>query len=179
MFAATARFEQAGLSQRLYIPGAPGIDRVGGQHGCLGYRYRPSNILKPANEYYRRILLPSVVSAACSAGIPAGLLDALIIQESRYNAMALSPKGAIGLTQLMPGTASRLGANAYSVEDNIRGGASYLRSMMNTYNGRFHLALAAYNAGPGAVNRYGGIPAYRETQSYVSNILNTWATLSQ
>ena len=146
---------------------------------CASYPYRPSGILKPENEAYRQLLLPFVVHEACAAGIPVGLLDALIIQESKYNALAISNKGAIGLTQLMPRTASRLGANAYSVKDNIRGGASYLRSMMNTFGGQTHLALAAYNAGPGAVVRYGGIPAYRETQGYVASILSLWGNLSQ
>ena len=147
--------------------------------GCGTYSYRPSNSLKPQNEAYRQMLLPYVVREACSAGIPAGLLDALIIQESRYNALAVSNKGAIGLTQLMPGTAMKIGADAYSVEGNIRGGAAYLRSMMETFGGQTHLALAAYNAGPGAVLRYGGIPAFRETQGYVASILGLWGYLSQ
>lgn len=108
--------------------------------------------------------------AAREHGLPPRLLAAVAWQESRGRADAVSPKGAIGVMQLMPGTARRLGVDPHDREDNIRGGARYLRQQIDRF-GSVPLALAAYNAGPGAVHRYGGIPPYRETRSYVASIL--------
>ena len=144
---------------------------------CGGVGYRPSGMLSADNEETRRVLYPLVWREACRAGVPAGLLDALIIHESRYRVDAVSPKGAIGLTQLMPGTAANLGVNSWSIEDNVRGGARYLHSMLASF-GQYHLALAAYNAGPSAVVRSGGVPAYRETQTYVGDIIRRWSALA-
>ena len=106
-------------------------------------------------------------------GLPQGLVHAVIHQESRGRADAVSIKGALGLMQLMPGTAAQLGVNPYDPEQNVRGGALYLRQQIDRF-GSIPLALAAYNAGPGAVLRYGGIPPYRETQNYVSTIMRRW-----
>jgi soluble lytic murein transglycosylase-like protein len=100
----------------------------------------------------------------------------MIIRESRYNAAIFSPKNAFGLTQLMPGTAAGLGVNRYDVEQNLRGGARYLREQLDRF-GHYHLALAAYNAGPGRV-RNGSVPRIAETQAYVSSILLNWSKLS-
>jgi len=149
----------------------------GERTACAGVGYRPSGMLSADNEETRRVLYPLVWREACRAGVPAGLLDALIIHESRYRVDAISPKGAVGLTQLMPGTAANLGVNSWSIEDNIRGGARYLHSMLESF-GQYHLALAAYNAGPGAVVRSGGVPAYRETQTYVGDIIRRWSALA-
>jgi soluble lytic murein transglycosylase-like protein len=87
---------------------------------------------------------------------------------------AVSPKGALGVMQLMPGTAAEMGVRADDLEDNIRGGALYLRLQLDRFGGSVPLALAAYNAGPGAVLRYGGIPPYRETRDYVARIMQRW-----
>ncbi len=106
-------------------------------------------------------------------GLPQGLVHAVIHQESRGRANAVSVKGALGLMQLMPGTAAQLGVNPYDPEQNVRGGARYLRQQIDRF-GSIPLALAAYNAGPGAVLRYGGVPPYRETQNYVSTIMRRW-----
>jgi soluble lytic murein transglycosylase-like protein len=106
-------------------------------------------------------------------GLPSGIVDAVIYQESRGRMNAVSPKGALGLMQLMPGTAAQLGVNPYDADQNIRGGARYLRQQIDRF-GSIPLALAAYNAGPGAVTKYGGIPPYRETQNYVATILSRW-----
>jgi len=152
-------------------------DYANGAAACGGLDYRPSGMLGADNEESRRVLYPLVWREACRAGVPAGLLDALIIHESRYRVDAVSPKGAVGLTQLMPGTAANLGVNSWAIESNIRGGARYLRSMLDSF-GQYHLALAAYNAGPGAVVRYGGVPAFRETQSYVGDIIRRWSALA-
>jgi Transglycosylase SLT domain len=109
-------------------------------------------------------------------GLPKGLVHAVIHQESRGRPNAVSIKGALGLMQLMPGTAAELGVNPYDPEQNVRGGALYLRKQIDRF-GSIPLALAAYNAGPGAVLRYGGIPPYRETQNYVSTIMRRWQPL--
>ena len=106
-------------------------------------------------------------------GLPSGIVDAVMYQESRGRMNAVSPKGALGLMQLMPGTAAQLGVNPYDPDQNIRGGARYLRQQIDRF-GSIPLALAAYNAGPGAVTKYGGIPPYRETQNYVATILRRW-----
>lgn len=108
--------------------------------------------------------------AARAHGLPPALLAAVAWQESRGRDEAVSPRGAIGVMQLMPETARRLGVDPHDREDNIRGGAQYLRQQIDRF-GSVPLALAAYNAGPGAVLRYGGIPPYRETRSYVASIL--------
>lgn len=103
-------------------------------------------------------------------GIPEALFLALIQQESGWNRDALSPVGAIGLAQLMPGTARDLGVDPHDPIQNIYGGAKYLRAQYDTF-GTWRLALAAYNAGPGAVRKHGGVPPYRETRTYVTRIL--------
>ena len=115
----------------------------------------------------------SVAQVEQDYGLPQGLVHAVIHQESRGRPNAVSVKGALGLMQLMPGTAAQLGVNPYDPEQNVRGGALYLRQQIDRF-GSIPLALAAYNAGPGAVLRYGGIPPYRETQNYVSTIMRRW-----
>lgn len=100
-----------------------------------------------------------------------GLVQAVAWQESRYNTAAVSPKGARGPMQLMPGTARAMGVDSSDTAGNVEGGVVYLSKMMNRYDGDTEKALAAYNAGPGAVDRYGGVPPYRETQGYVHSIM--------
>lgn len=99
------------------------------------------------------------------------LLDALVWQESRWNHAAVSPKGARGLTQLMPATATAMGVDPDDPLQNLEGGARYLRIQLDRFGGDVERALAAYNAGPGRVVRAGGIPAIAETRAYVSAIL--------
>jgi hypothetical protein len=100
--------------------------------------------------------------------LPPQLIHSVIKVESNYNAHAISSKGALGLMQLIPATARRFGvANAFNPVENIQGGAKYLRYLLDLYNGDYPLALAAYNAGEGAVARYGGVPPFAETQNYV------------
>jgi hypothetical protein len=113
----------------------------------------------------------SLLTVADRYGISSDLLAALVWQESRWHASAVSPKGATGLTQLMPGTARALAVDARDPAANLAGGAQYLRRMLDMFDGDVERALAAYNAGPGRVQRANGIPAIAETQSYVSNIL--------
>jgi soluble lytic murein transglycosylase-like protein len=106
-------------------------------------------------------------------GLSYELLDSVVWQESRYRADAKSHVGAKGLMQLMPATARSLGvSDAADPAQNLAGGAAYLRIQLNKFDNNLEHALAAYNAGPGAVKKYGGIPPYRETQNYVRSILN-------
>ncbi|MEN9062635.1 lytic transglycosylase domain-containing protein [Ponticoccus litoralis] len=107
--------------------------------------------------------------AARRNGIPEDLFLRLVMQESRFNPKALSHKGAIGLAQLMPGTAKVLGVDPHDPEQNLEGGARYLKAQYVKF-GSWRLALAAYNAGPGAVIKHGGVPPYRETKNYVKVI---------
>lgn len=112
-----------------------------------------------------------LIQTAARHSLSPALLDAVVWQESRWNAGALSPKGAMGLTQLMPATAAAMGANPRDPASNLDGGARYLRLMLNRFEGNLEKALAAYNAGPNRVERAGGIPAIAETQNYVASIL--------
>jgi len=133
--------------ERIVVPGAPGS--------------------VPSYEgNYRGPLMELARTTAQRHGVPADLFLRLIQQESNWNPNARSHKGALGLAQLMPATARALGVNPRVVAENLDGGARYLRTQFNTF-GTWRLALAAYNAGPGAVQKYGGVPPYRETQNYV------------
>lgn len=109
--------------------------------------------------------------AAEKVNLPPKLLAAVAQIESGGNILSRSPMGAIGVMQLMPRTAKALGVNPYNTRENILGGATYLKQQLDRYKGNIPKALAAYNAGPGAVDKWGGIPPFAETQKYISKVM--------
>jgi Transglycosylase SLT domain len=164
-----------------------------GQGGALQVRegggavvWRDANLPKPA-----AVAVPAAATTpitdtnrlleltAARYGLSPLLLEALVWQESRWHSGAVSPKGAVGLTQLMPATASALGVNPHDPVANLDGGARYLRQMLDQFGGDVVKALAAYNAGPGRVQRSGGVPAIAETQAYVAAILSRLSSRSR
>jgi soluble lytic murein transglycosylase-like protein len=116
-------------------------------------------------------LANAIGDAAKEHGIDPRLLAAVARRESRFNPAAVSPVGACGIMQLMPATARYLGVkDVFNARESVFGGAKYLRRLLDTFHGDLDLTLAAYNAGPGAVQKYNGVPPFRETQAYVSSI---------
>ncbi len=140
-----------------------------------GDAYEPSRLAR-ASQYDALI-----ERAASAAAVEANLLRAVIVVESGFNARAVSPRGAVGLMQLMPATAARFGVgDVYDPRENVHGGARYLRFLMDRFGQDLRLALAAYNAGEQAVERNGGrIPPFAETQAYVPRVLRIYRQLSQ
>lgn len=126
--------------------------------------------LPPANPTLSNL----IQEAAQKYQVDPKLVSAVAEVESGGNQSATSPAGAIGVMQLMPGTAEGLGVNPYDERQNIEGGAKYLREMLDTFGGDVRKAVAAYNAGPQAVKDYGGVPPYRETQNYVNKVLDLY-----
>jgi soluble lytic murein transglycosylase-like protein len=108
-------------------------------------------------------------------GLSPKVVEAVAWRESRFNPRALSPKGAVGVMQLMPATARALGVDPHDTASNLEGGAAYLAQLLRAFNGDLTLALAAYNAGPEAVQRYSGVPPFPETRAFVDAILNRLA----
>lgn len=139
-------------------------------------RLQPAPVITPSaynsaryGGKYKGKYLETAKSAARRHGVPEDLFLRLVQQESGWNPRAKSHKGAIGLAQLMPATARRLGVDPHNPQQNLEGGARYLRQQYDTF-GSWRLALAAYNAGPKAVEKHGGVPPYRETRNYVRKI---------
>jgi len=152
-------------------------------YGAIGKPTAPMNPFGPTTEVETggapADLRVKIHLAAQNAGIDPALYEALIGQESSYNPNSVSGKGALGLAQLMPETAKSLGVtDPMDPDSNLRAGAKYLSQLLTQF-GKTDLALAAYNAGPGAVKRAGGIPPYAETQDYVRKILARYNALRQ
>lgn len=150
------------------------LDNRASQQYSSSVRLQPPRVVVPGapgsspayTGRYNGPYLALARSAARQHGVPEDLFLRLVQQESGWNANARSHKGALGLAQLMPQTARALGVDPYDVQQNLEGGARYLATQYRKF-GTWRLALAAYNAGPGAVERYKGVPPYKETQNYV------------
>jgi soluble lytic murein transglycosylase-like protein len=143
-------------------------DYVPPDQGHASMPTAPPPAAKPAS------MAELVDNAARKYGLPPAFVRAVVAAESGYQTNAVSPKGAIGLMQLMPATASELGADPTIPEQNVDAGTRYLRDLLLKYDNQAYHALAAYNAGPGAVDKYHGVPPYRETQTYILNVLRNW-----
>ncbi len=143
-------------------------ERLGQIHVGQDYYIDQTHALNRPRSSYE----PYAISVAQKYGIPREIFLNLITAESGWHDGARSYAGAMGLTQLMPGTARYLGVDPWDPYQNIEGGARYLAEQYRTF-GSWRLALAAYNAGPGAVQKYGGVPPFRETRNYVVKILGS------
>jgi soluble lytic murein transglycosylase-like protein len=152
-------------------PGASGRKVITNENEVQRARRLAPYLVAPAADD----LLPLIERQAMSRGLDPRLVRAVVQVESGYNPAAVSNKGAMGLMQLMPATALDLDVTSpFEPEENLRGGTEYLSDLIDRFGGDPTLALAAYNAGPGAVARYGGVPPYPETVSYVENVLSLW-----
>ena len=161
------------------------MSAITGQFGHLGaavWNWVPFGGLAQVGAAFANVLadttksntsLDSIFEAASKKyGVPVNLLKAVAKTESNFNSKAVSSCGAMGIMQLMPATAKALGVlDPFDPEQNIMGGAKYLSQMLKEFDGKTELAVAAYNAGPGNVKKYNGIPPFKETQSYISRVL--------
>tara|TARA_R110002049_G_scaffold10127_1_gene50095 strand:- start:50801 stop:51319 length:519 start_codon:yes stop_codon:yes gene_type:complete len=152
------------------------LDNRASKQYSASVRLQPPSVVTPTKwdvpKYggkYKGVYLGMARDAATKHGIPEDLFLRLVQQESGWNPQAVSHKGAMGLAQLMPQTARRLRVDPADPAQNLEGGARYLKQQYRTF-GTWQLALAAYNAGPGAVKKYGGVPPYKETMNYVKVI---------
>jgi soluble lytic murein transglycosylase-like protein len=189
-FAALLTAAGAGAHSRIYTyMDADGVKHFTDVPDNTRYRLlvlSPQDLTR-SGEHYNATLLAraaqydSIIErAATSAAVEANLLRAVIVVESGFNSRAVSKRGAVGLMQLMPATASRFGAsNLFDPKDNVRAGARYLKYLMDRFGHNIRLALAAYNAGEDAVDRNGGqIPPFAETMAYVPKVLKIYRMLS-
>lgn len=171
------RHESVGGKMVLYKAGGE-IELPAGQV----VRFEQEDVVESQAESQARMPVPQplfekpsarelVDRAAEKYGLPPALLSSVVKAESGFRAEAVSVKGAVGLMQLMPGTAAELNADPSDPEQNVEAGARYLRDLLVKYGYSSHRALAAYNAGPGAVDKYNGVPPYRETQQYVDRVV--------
>jgi soluble lytic murein transglycosylase-like protein len=150
---------QAGIAEAPAVS-AVGVPSIGGGAG------------PPGSDGARQIIDRSILQAAEKYDLPPALIRGVVQAESNYRVKAVSPAGAQGLMQLMPATAQELGVeDPFDITQNIDGGARYLRQMLDLFDGDVRHALAAYNAGPGTVKRYNGIPPYPETAHYVNRVI--------
>jgi len=134
-----------------------------------------SPVLTAATQAYREKIEAMIREVSARYLVDPALVRSVIETESNWNSTAVSSKGALGLMQLVPGTAQQLGVNdAFDPKQNLDGGVRYLHSLLERYNGDLDKALAAYNAGPGAVDRARGVPQFRETREYVQKVTDSY-----
>jgi hypothetical protein len=160
------------------VPAAPRIASVVRADARTGRLVRSVSVAKSATPTVSNENLTILIDRiAGEQGIEAPLVHSVIRAESNYSATAVSPKGAQGLMQLIPSTAKRFGVtNAFDAQDNIQGGVRYLKFLLDYYQGDYPKAIAAYNAGEAAVDKYKGIPPFAETRNYVSQVSNNLKT---
>ncbi len=170
---AAVRQRIAEITGQSLLP-APPVQPSGSFASMVSAAMNPESVAGPAPVPPQRIA--QLVGANANAwGVDPALVKAIIANESGFDANATSKTGAQGLMQLEPGTAAGLGvANAYDPAENISGGTRYMRGLLDRFHGDLRLAIAAYNAGPAAVEKYGGVPPYAETQAYVDNVLDSY-----
>ncbi len=163
--AAQAQVLEIGAAGDVKVYDGPAVFTVEGASPILRPRARARQVSLVGSR-------PEIARAAEAAALSPELVSAVAWRESNYRTDRTSRAGAVGEMQLMPATARALGVDPADAAQNLSGGAGYLRAMMRRYDGDLVRALAAYNAGPGAVDRYGGVPPYRETQAYVAAIMD-------
>lgn len=155
-------------------------EKISGQETLKQTKMTGKNTDINTSEYTKSDLQRLAVDTAGRFNVPSGLVDAIIKTESSYNHTAVSPRGAMGLMQLMPGTAAAMGVrNAFVPRDNLEAGVGILKSLLEKYAWDYKKALAAYNAGSKAVDGYGGVPPYRETMAYVNRVMAEYLKNSQ
>src|SRR5271165_2347013 len=171
------RHEAAGETTRLYMTAAPDSGYIDDSTAeIVGFESAPPDPREAASQTQELQDLQSIVNGASTRHqVDADFIASVIHAESANNPRALSPKGAQGLMQLMPQTASKLGVkNNFDAAENVDGGVRYLRELLLLYNNDMVKALAAYNAGPQRVQQYKGVPPYRETHAYVARVIRDY-----
>jgi soluble lytic murein transglycosylase-like protein len=154
---------------------ARGFTPAGGASGTTQNSSEASPILTAEAQANREKIEEMIREVSARYRVDPALVRAVIQTESNWNSTAVSSKGALGLMQLVPGTAQQMGVNnAFDPKQNLDGGVRYLHALLERYNGDLDKALAAYNAGPGAVDRAGGIPRFRETREYVQKVTDSY-----
>lgn len=162
-------------SFRSVLKAAADNRKMNNNAGKLYWQSALGNSNLPLDRKTMEYVESCILDASKKYGIDSGLIRAVIKYESGFNPTAVSSAGAEGLMQLMPETARMLGVqNSFDIKQNIDGGTCFLRDMLELFNGDLELALAAYNAGPATVRKYGGIPPYEETKKYIENVLKEY-----
>lgn len=170
----TAVLQRISAIQQRFMPGVGGVAATGAGPNGFARVWQQTIARQTAASPANGEVHGKIATAARAMGVDPRLAQAVAMAESGMDQNAVSPTGAVGVMQLMPETAAALGVDPTALDDNIRGGVTYLQQLMARFHGNTAYALAAYNAGPGAVEQYHGVPPYRETQEYVSKVLRLY-----